>query len=178
VLEYLRDDLDAVRRAAEDIARPRVLLVLGRQPDGVASLWTAGSGTFLTDLLSIAGGENIAADRGRDYFELSLEALVAAAPGVIVELRPGERIDAPELARTRELWRRAGLVDARVELCTFDGAQIPGPRVGTTARALFSALHPDVPAPAASAAAPWEGQQAVIPSPAPARPAEPGGSTP
>lgn len=174
VVAHVRGELALVQDAAAGLERPRVLLVLGRQPDAVASLWTAGRGTFLTDLLSIAGGESIAADRGRDYFELSLETLLVAAPEVIVELRPGERVDADEVARTRALWHRTGLVDARVELCSFEGAQIPGPRLSATARALFAALHPAAAALAHPTAAPWDGQAqdaAAYDSPASGAPA-------
>ncbi len=142
VVARIRGDLDAIGRAAMGLPHPRTLLVLGRDPQRLASIWTAGKGAFLTDLVAIAGGASVSAEQTHGYLELGLERLIADPPEVVIELRPGERVDEQALARARRIWRAGGLPAARVEICTFDGAEIPGPRVACAAARLFQLLHP------------------------------------
>lgn len=79
LVEELRTRLDAVEdetRALKDSKKPRVYYTLGE-------FFTAGDGTFSTEVIELAGGRNIATGTP-GYFVLNLEALVARNPQVII----------------------------------------------------------------------------------------------
>jgi iron complex transport system substrate-binding protein len=138
----VRAELDAIAAAVAGRPRPRTLLILGHAPGSLRDLYTMGRGSFLNELVSIAGGESMTAGHPRQYFNLSLETLLAEPPEVALELRPGEA-DTPRLhSEAERAWRELGLTAVRVAVVTFDGAMIPGPRIAQTAHHLQSALHP------------------------------------
>ena len=71
-------ELDALRQSVPR-RRVRVLLLLGVDPPV-----SCGRGTFLDELVTLAGGENVAAGAGdREYFSLSPEFIVRISPEVI-----------------------------------------------------------------------------------------------
>jgi iron complex transport system substrate-binding protein len=141
VVSQIRAELEQVRSSVAGLDRPEVLLVLGREPGSLQSLFTTGEGTFLAELLWIAGGRSYLGAQRQGYGNLGLETLVAHPPQVAIEIRPDRSSgDLDELAKP---WRRLGLADVRVALLEFDGAMIPGPRVGELARRLRDLLHPN-----------------------------------
>ncbi len=143
VLAGIRTELRRVRQQAPT-RRPRVLIVLGREPGVLKSLYTVGRGSFLNELVEIAGGEPQFVDHPRTYFNLSLETLLADPPDIALEIRPGEELDESAREAVAAPWRASGL-DVRVAIVTFDGAMIPGPRIAETARHFQAAIHPDLP---------------------------------
>lgn len=63
---------------ASGAAKPTVFAELGYEN----SIWTAGSGTIISDLIRRAGGTNIGDADSSEYYEFSLEQLLAANPAV------------------------------------------------------------------------------------------------
>jgi iron complex transport system substrate-binding protein len=85
--------IESVREAADTRDPPRVLHYSGG-PSGAA---TAGSGTFIDELITTAGGDNVAAENGVEgYGELNDEAIVEWNPEVIVI--PDEQGELPDSA--------------------------------------------------------------------------------
>ncbi len=83
--------LDAVRNQTDDFDSPRVLHVMDQEG------WTAGEGTFIHDLITTAGGRNIAAVAGVEgYQQLSDEVVVEQNPNVITV--PSDSPGIPESA--------------------------------------------------------------------------------
>ncbi len=115
-------ELAAIRE--EVAARPavRAAYVLGGDPP-----WVAGAETFLDELITIAGGENVFADLELRYGGVSPETFRARAPEVIL-LGPGTALD-PELVGSA----RVVTLPAAVEQ--------PGWDLGVAARAVAEALH-------------------------------------
>ncbi len=141
-LADLRDRVPTDRRPA------RCLLVVGRRAGEASGLVVAGGRSFLSELLTAAGGDNVFADNDRDYFDLNEEALVRAAPEVIFELVPGSKED------PLPLWRHAfpslpAVREGRVRVLCQPFVLLPGPRMIETARlfrkGLFDQLTPEVP---------------------------------
>jgi hypothetical protein len=78
-----------VRARAGTVPRRRVLVAVGHDP-----LFVAGPGSHLDELLTIAGGENVAHDVGSPYPMVAFESVLERAPEVIVDSadnRPGNR---------------------------------------------------------------------------------------
>lgn len=141
--ERIAKELAAVKSDLPSERRPSVFLGLNRPPGAVGSLMTAGGGTFLDEVLTLAGGRNVFADL-KEYPTVSKETLVMLAPDVIVELRPEETIGQE---RSRELdadWAPLSSLptvrDGRIAYVTQGFVLQPGPRVAETVRILKRAL--------------------------------------
>jgi iron complex transport system substrate-binding protein len=85
----VRSKLDAVRLRTSRLARRRVLLVVDRTPGTLRDLYVVTRGSFLADLIDIAGGECVASPEPAGYGKISKEAVVALAPDLIVDFIHG-----------------------------------------------------------------------------------------
>jgi len=82
VVGNLRARVEAVREKVISIPvekRPKVFYEIGHDP-----LITAGPGNFVDNLISAAGGINIASDAPTDWPRYSIEAVIMKAPDVII----------------------------------------------------------------------------------------------
>lgn len=141
----IRADLDAIRARVAGKARPKVLLVFGREEGALRGLFVSGGVGFLHDLVTLAGGENVMANVKREGLQLSLEQLLARAPEVVIELRGGEGWSTDRMARERQAWQRAQIPATRagrVHIVTDPSLVIPGPRVAASAKILADLVHP------------------------------------
>ncbi|MGQ0814947.1 MAG: ABC transporter substrate-binding protein [Gemmatimonadota bacterium] len=101
--------LDSVRAAVRGLERIRLAYVIWLNP-----LTIAGPGTFINELIQVAGGENVFADARRLYPEVSLEELIRRDPDVVVFARE-TKDDAQRMLSMSPGWRdlravRAGRV--------------------------------------------------------------------
>jgi iron complex transport system substrate-binding protein len=139
-------ELDAVRTAVAQAARPRVMLVIGRESGSLRTINVSGGYGFLHDLVELAGGRNVFADVKRESLNVSTETVLARAPDVILELRYAEKPDPAAIARERQTWRALPGVPAvkagRVYVLYGGELVVPGPRVTITAVTFARALHP------------------------------------
>ncbi len=106
--------------------------------------WTAGTGTFIDVLITLAGGTN-AGSVSPDYFQISLEQLVTQDPDVIIlgsSLYGGQT---PELVAQRAGWQNLQAVTNNA-VYTFDDNLVsrPGPRVVDGLEALAKLIHPEL----------------------------------
>jgi iron complex transport system substrate-binding protein len=90
IVEAIRESLaDASRRSKERRARgetpPRVLVVVQRRP-----YYSAGKNSFVDELLSFVGAENVFGDVDQPWPTVSEEAIVARAPTVILDASVGD----------------------------------------------------------------------------------------
>lgn len=120
----LRAGLDSVRAAAQGLPTARAAYVLGGDPP-----WVAGPGTYIHQLVVLAGGENAFADLGTLYASVSVEEFVARRVDVILTPRAG-RLD------------RRVVGGARVEE-VGDALELPGPGVVDAAWNVLRLLHPE-----------------------------------
>ncbi|MFO8006791.1 MAG: helical backbone metal receptor [Candidatus Brocadiia bacterium] len=145
VAAEMRYRLAKVRARVSDKPPVGVLLVTGREPGSLSNVYTVGPGTFLHDLLRVAGGRNVFADLPRDYAAINKEAIIERRPEVIVELH-GEGGDRQAARReVRQLWKGMPALPAvwqgRVHVVTATYAMVPGPRVVRLAESLAEVLH-------------------------------------
>lgn len=146
--QSLRAQLDGVRKAVEGKLRPKVLIITGRSAHDLHSLQTAGGASFLSEIVTCAGGDNVYGDTAEPYFEASKETVVARAPDVVLEFHAGEDLNEKERAAFIADWRAMPTVPAvsagRVYLVMESHAMRPGPRIGEIARHIATLLHPEV----------------------------------
>jgi iron complex transport system substrate-binding protein len=143
----IEDRLAALRTRLAGRDRPRVLLVFGREPGSLRNVYASGGTGFLHDMLEAAGGENVFAELPRESLPLTSEAILTAAPDVIVELTYDERMAASSQASEIAVWDRLSSVpavrDRRVHLLLGNQFVQPGPRMADATEAIARALHPD-----------------------------------
>jgi iron complex transport system substrate-binding protein len=135
----MRQRVAAVKAKTEALPRPRVLYVLNSDP-----FVTVGAGSFIHQLIGLAGGVNVAQASPIAYPRLSLEEVLKQDPEIIV-FPAGASEGVPEEQRQR--WRQWTTVTA-VKRDRF--AQVPsvlldrpGPRVVEGLEALARQLHPE-----------------------------------
>ena len=135
----MQERINAVQEKIKDAPRPRVFWELGPE------LYTAGPGSFLNDLIVMAGGENISADADSPWPQLSLEAIVLKDPEIVVlaDHNYGETV---ETVTQRPGWENITAVrEGRiVELTNDDIVSWPGPRIVEGLEFLARAFHPDL----------------------------------
>jgi iron complex transport system substrate-binding protein len=146
----LRQALDEVANAVEGLDRPRVLVVVGREPGGgrVGTLWAAADDTFYDDVIDLAGGVNAISNSVIRYPELSREGLIAVDPDVILDVvadggARGVNLDGAA-ADWLEFEDLRAVRDHRVHVLMQDFVVIPGPRIVDTVRAFAERLHPEL----------------------------------
>ena len=124
--------VEAIRRRAAGLRRPRVLFVVGHDP-----LVVAGPGSFGDELLRICGAENVV--RGsRPWPVYPVEKAVADDPDVVVDAAPQEPPATLLRVSAIDAVRRGAIVRLR-----DDGLIRPGPRMIGGLEELFRGLHPE-----------------------------------
>jgi iron complex transport system substrate-binding protein len=131
----LQRETSALERRTRGFARrPTVFVVLGSGP-----IWTAGSASYITKLIELAGGRNAAADLRAAYGEYSAEALLRDQPDLLVT-DPATHLDA---LADREPWRSLRAVRLhRVYAIDPDVLERPGPNFNEGVRRLLERIAP------------------------------------
>lgn len=137
--------LAAIRAASAGLARPRTLLVFGRERGALRNIYASGGRGFLHDMLEAAGGANVFADVDRESVQATTELILARAPEVILEVRSADILTADEAAREAASWAPLASVPAvkrqRVVVLTGRGLTVPGPRVADVVQRMAEALR-------------------------------------
>lgn len=133
--------VDEVRRRVASLGeddRPVVYYEIWNDP-----LMTAGPGTFVHELITLAGGRNMAEYAGQLYPQVSLETIVAADPQVII--CPYADTGGLENFRARKGWAAIRAVrEGKVFVVTDDLVSRPGPRIVEGLEEIARAIHPEL----------------------------------
>ncbi len=147
----LRAQLDEVRVAAAARPSRSTLFLVGRSSGTLQGMVGAGPGTFIDELLQIAGASNALAGAPMQYPNVSLEQILTRDPEVILDLGDFAHAEGhtgqPE-AMIQALWaaypRLRAVRDHHVRVIDTDVLVRPGPRMAEAARILLSLVHPEV----------------------------------
>ena len=139
----IEQKVDAVRaKTANVTARPRVYHEIDASDP--AKIFTVGPGSYIDDLIKIAGGVNIAASATSAYPQLSAEQIVKADPEIIV-LAAGPYSAKPADVAARSGWSAVAAVrGGRIATIEANLINRPGPRVGEAAEAYARIVHPEL----------------------------------
>jgi len=139
VTQSMRQRIAEIRRKVETPPARRVLYVLNSQP-----LITVGPGSFIHQMIGLAGGINIAAQAGMAYPKLSMEAVLKDDPEVLI-FPSGEVETVPR--SEQQQWRRWDSLSAvkqqRFHEVSSNLLNRPGPRVVQALEQLARAIHPE-----------------------------------
>jgi iron complex transport system substrate-binding protein len=138
--------LDDVRSRVAKRARPKTLLVFGREPGTLKSIDASGGVGFLHDMLETAGGADVLADAKQQAVTLSTELVLARAPEVIIELRyaRGDATAPSDLKAWDALPSVPAVRNHKVFMLQGEEFVVPGPRVAAATEKLARTLHPEL----------------------------------
>lgn len=146
IIRRIKDDLQDIRDKIKGRPLRKVFITLGHTPGDLTGLMTTGSGTFLNELVSTAGGKNIFSDAPGLYPQISKESLVKRQPEIILEAIPGG-IPEEKLKLLKNDWTQLPMLPAvksgNIHYLTEDFLLIPGVRIAQTVRRFAEIFHPD-----------------------------------
>jgi iron complex transport system substrate-binding protein len=110
-----------------------------------AKPYTAGPGSFIDQLLTLAGATNVGNVSTEQYFQISLEELVAQDPAIILLGSFTYGGQTPELVRARVGWDKIAAVENDA-VYIFDDNLVsrPGPRVVVGLETLAKLIQPEL----------------------------------
>jgi|SRR5215213_9194167 len=141
-----RTEVEQVRAAVANRPRLRVLCVVDRVPGTLRDIYVATRGSFLDEMVSIAGGEPIAPSANSGYGKITKEAVLTLDPEVVIDMvqtAKGRLAENP-----MQVWRELSEVHAvqagRVFSMGHETAIHPSQFVGQTTRRFAHYIHPEV----------------------------------
>lgn len=142
--QMLADDISASLREVElrvaDEPAVSVMYVIWSDPP-----MTTAAGSYVDDLITIAGGRNVFADAPGRWPNVGYESIVQRNPTFLVWPRSSTSDVTLDVIQQLPGWRDLEAVQlGRVVFVDSDRFNRPGPDLGVAARDLASALHPDV----------------------------------
>ena len=140
------DSIKAQIKAVTDVTSkldysPKVFYALDN------TLWTAGSGSFVDELLKLVGATNVGSmagspAAGQAYFQFTPEQLVAADPDVIL-LPSSTYKSVEEFTSDPRFANLTAVKEGAVSLIDDVVVTQPGPRIGVGVETLAKAIHPE-----------------------------------
>ena len=146
LLDHIQVGLMRVRARVKGLPRPKVLFAFP-MTIGSPQMMVAGRGTFVDELLDVAGAAN-AYPKTADWPTLSPQAVIGLGPEVVIVNATAEDAAPDRLEAVRRAWANWASVPAvkagRVHVLTETFLTIPGPRVVQAAAVLAEAIHPEL----------------------------------
>jgi iron complex transport system substrate-binding protein len=143
LVKDLKARMDAVTDKTGKIPegkRPRVYYEVWHDP-----LITAGPDTFVDDLITLAGGINIAGDSKTSYPEISLEVVIQKDPQIFIYSHHGNSRQEIEQIYSRQNWQDISAIkNKRVYIIDQNLVQRATPRLIDGLEELAKMLHPDL----------------------------------
>jgi len=134
----LRRHFASVQERLKNADSPKVLMLVGHQP-----MVAVGSSSFLSELIAMAHGTNIAVNSGETWPRLSMEYVIATAPAVIIDGQMGDDPVSPG-----NFWQQYPTIPAvkrhRLYGYAEDPILKPGPRVWQSLEILAAMIHPEL----------------------------------
>lgn len=130
----VRNKLDRIEHSAP-AERATIAIVVDLEP-----LYVVAGGSFVNELISIAGAENVFASLPTPYARVGLEALAERAPDILIDTtRPAGAAGEADAARAH--WKRFRWIQ-RVEFLPQGILTLPGPDLGEATAQLRKAVQP------------------------------------
>ena len=133
---------DARSKTSSAANKPRVYHEIDASDP--TKIFTVGPGSYIHDLIEIAGGQNIAARATTAYPQLSAEEILRGDPEIIV-LAAADYSARPDQVAARSGWAQISAVkNDRIVSIAPNLINRPGPRVGEAAEAYGRLVHPEL----------------------------------
>jgi iron complex transport system substrate-binding protein len=137
LVEKITAQFGKVKRRIAPAPRRSTLLAVGLRP-----LVAVGGKNFLDELITLAGGENIAGNASQPWLNLPDEYVVAKAPQVIIQAGMGSDASRPT-RQWSDLKSIPAVKERRVYTYNSDKILRPGPRIGEGLEEIARLIHPE-----------------------------------
>lgn len=141
-----REGLQQVTRKTAALPKRRVVLIVNRVPGALRDLYAATEGSYLAELVAIAGGRAVGPPSNRGYVKLSKEDLLAENPDVILDFIHG--VTGRFAGKPLEAWSEMPSLNAvrnhRVYGVREDYVPHASQRIVLTAELFARLIHPEV----------------------------------
>ena len=145
LLASTREGLRRVSQRMAALPKRRVVLIVDRTPGTLHDLYTATAGSFLAELVEIAGGQIVVPPDQTGYAKLSKENLLAADPDVILDFTHGSvgRFTGDPLDAWKEMPELKAVRTHRVANVNEDYVPHASQRMVQTAELFARLIHPE-----------------------------------
>ncbi|MEZ5355565.1 MAG: helical backbone metal receptor [Bryobacteraceae bacterium] len=149
LVSRIRARLEAVRVRAAKLPPRSMIFLVGRNPGRLEGLIAVGKGSYLNELIALAGGRNPLAQGPLAYAKVSLESLVAVNPDLILDMGDMSQTAGTPAHRQAvlRLWQPMKMLAAvrtgNVHAIDSDIFVVPGPRIADAAEEFARLLHPE-----------------------------------
>ena len=144
----IKTKIEGYRTHLKKIKPRQVLMLLSDTNDPSRDLYAVGRGTFLNELLTIAGGNNILPDTMAKYPKISKEFIIAKSPEIIMEVGPKSNLSNEETLIRKKTWGKYSTLRAvkndRLYFIGADYILIPGPRLLNILDDFTRTIHPNL----------------------------------
>ena len=148
LVDKINSEIKQYRTRLRKLKPRQVLMLLSDTNDPSRDLYAVGRDTFLNELLSIAGGENILPDTMATYPKISKEFIIAKSPEIIIEIGPKSNLSSDGILDREKTWGKYPTLNAvknnRLYFIGADYILIPGPRLINILDDLTRNIHPEL----------------------------------
>ena len=148
LVDKTKIQIDNYRTSSKKNKPRQVLMLLSDTNDPSRDLYAVGRNTFLNELLSIAGGENILPDTMATYPKISKEFIIAKSPEIIIEIGPTAKLSSKGILDRKKAWIIYPTIRAvkndRLYFIGADYILIPGPRLLNILDDFTRTIHPEL----------------------------------
>ena len=144
LIEDMQDSIAHIIALVEGAPPVRVLYIIDATDPTLP--WTAGPGSFVDWLITMAGGENIAAEAQGAWVQFSIEQIVSADPEIIIlPAKHGTAFTSPETLKGNPAWREITAVkQGRIRIIDGDLVDRSGPRIVQGLEEMARIIHPEL----------------------------------
>ena len=136
LVDGMKVDVDAVVKSVEATDAVTAFVEIAQNP-----LYTAGTGTLLDELITLAGGKNVVTQPS--WVAYSAEQVVKDNPAVYMATK-GSMSDPAQLSQRAGFSELSAVKNGRVVILDDNLVSRPGPRVVEGLKEIAAALHPDL----------------------------------
>jgi len=144
LVENMQARIVSVTGQVKDAPHPRVFYAYA--VTDLNNPWTAGPGSFVDSLITMAGGENIGAKASIPWPQFSIEEVANSDPEVIiVNVKHGTAATPVEEIRRHPVWRETSAIK-HDRIYTIDGNLVErsGPRIVQGLEDMAKIIHPEL----------------------------------
>lgn len=139
VVNDMKAKRDEIVNKVKDKEKVKVFYEIWDDP-----LMAAGPGSFMDELMTLAGGENIAGDAEGEYPQFDIEQLIERNPDVYLGAKDSEEKTVESIKERPGFENINAVKNDRVYLLDPNIVSRPGPRIIDALELVAKSIHPDV----------------------------------
>jgi len=137
IIEDIQSQKKMVEEKTRDLPKVKVFFEIYSQP-----LMTAGTDTFIDEMITLAGGKNIGSSAGQGFPQFNEEQLVSENPDVYLAVKMSMG-DPADLTKRPGYANLKAVQDGRVHVVDDNLVTRPGPRLAKGLLEVAKAIHPE-----------------------------------